>query len=109
VIANSEGDASRFRQILVEYNNAPQVTRERMYLDTVQQVLASTSKILIDAKAGSNLLYLPLDKIVQMSGAALPESSGSPRPLQAPEPSAQPESGARSRDTLRGRERGERP
>ncbi|HZF19949.1 MAG TPA: FtsH protease activity modulator HflK [Burkholderiales bacterium] len=109
VIANSEGDASRFRQILVEYNNAPQVTRERMYLDTVQQVLASTSKILIDAKAGSNLLYLPLDKIVQMSGAALPESSGSSRSSQAPEASAQPESGARSRDTLRGRERGDRP
>ncbi len=109
VIANSEGEASRFRQILVEYNNAPQVTRERLYLDTVQQVLASTSKILIDARAGGNLLYLPLDKILQMSGATLPESAGSSRSSQTPEASAPPESGARSRDTLRGRERGERP
>lgn len=109
VIANSEGEASRFRQILVEYNNAPQVTRERLYLDTVQQVLSSTSKILIDARAGGNLLYLPLDKIIQMSGTALPEALGSPRSPQSPEASAPADSGARSRDTLRGRERGERP
>ena len=108
VMANSEGDASRFRQILVEYNNAPQVTRERLYLDTVQQMLASTSKIVIDAKAGGNLLYLPLDKIIQMSGGTLPESMGSTR-SQSPEASAPSDSGARSRDTLRGRERGERP
>jgi membrane protease subunit HflK len=109
VMANAEGEASRFRQVLVEYNNAPQVTRERLYLDTVQQMLANTSKILIDAKAGSNLLYLPLDKIIQMSGATLPEALGSSRSVQAPEVSAPPDSGARSRDTLRGRERGERP
>jgi membrane protease subunit HflK len=72
-------------------------------------MLANTSKILIDAKAGSNLLYLPLDKIIQMSGATLPEPLGSSRSAQAPEASAPPESGARSRDTLRGRERVERP
>ena len=109
VMANAEGEASRFHQVLVEYNNAPQVTRERLYLDTVQQMLANTSKILIDAKAGSNLLYLPLDKIIQMSGATLPEPLGSSRSVQAPEASAPADSGARSRDTLRGRERGERP
>jgi membrane protease subunit HflK len=108
VIANSEGEASRFRQILVEYNKAPQVTRERLYIDTVQQMLASTSKILIDARAGGNLLYLPLDKIMQMSGAASPELLGSQRSSQAAELPAPPEPGARSREALRPRERGER-
>ena len=108
VIANSEGEASRFRQILVEYNKAPQVTRERMYIETVQQMLASTSKILIDARAGGNLLYLPLDKIMQMSGAASPELLGSQRSSQAAELPAPPEAGARSREALRPRERGER-
>jgi membrane protease subunit HflK len=108
VIANSEGEASRFRQILVEYNKAPQVTRERLYIETVQQMLASTSKILIDARAGGNLLYLPLDKIMQMSGAASPELLGSQRSSQAAELPAPPEAGARSREALRPRERGER-
>jgi modulator of FtsH protease HflK len=109
VIADAEGEAARFRQILVEYNKAPQVTRERLYLETVQQVLASTSKVLIDTKAGGNLLYLPLDKIVQMSAAGtLPESPAATRP-QATEPPLPPDAGARSRDALRGRDRAERP
>jgi membrane protease subunit HflK len=108
VIASSEGEASRFRQILVEYNKAPQVTRERLYIETVQQMLASTSKILIDARAGGNLLYLPLDKIMQMSGAASPDLLGSQRSPQAAELPAPPEAGARSREALRPRERGER-
>ena len=66
VIANAEGEASRFKQILVEYNRAPGVTRDRMYLETMQQIMTSTTKIFIDARAGTNLLYLPLDKLVQM-------------------------------------------
>ena len=74
VIASSEGESSRFRQILVEYNKAPVVTRERLYLDTMQQIFSNTSKIYIDQKSGSNLLYLPLDKLIQMSG---PPQSGS--------------------------------
>jgi membrane protease subunit HflK len=109
VIANAEGDAARFRQIAVEYNKAPQVTRERMYLDTVQQMLANTSKILIDARAGSNLIYLPLDKIMQMSGPTPAEALGPTRAAPPAEASAPAEGGARSRDTLRGRERGDRP
>jgi membrane protease subunit HflK len=110
VIANAEGEASRFKQILVEYNKAPQVTRDRLYLDMVQQILASTSKILIDAKAGNNLLYLPLDKIIQMSTAsATPEGQASLPSARATEPPPAPDTGARSRDALRGRERGERP
>ena len=109
VVANAEGEAARFTSILVEYSKAPVVTRERMYLDTVQQILSSTSKILIDAKAGSNLLYLPLDKIIQMSGAAaLPEAAAAARPQQSDVAPA-PDPGARSRDTLRPRDREGRP
>jgi modulator of FtsH protease HflK len=108
VVANAEGDASRFRQILVEYNKAPAVTRERMYLDAMQQILSSSSKVVIDAKGGGNLLYLPLDKLMQLPAAgAAADAGGSPRPL-ASEP-APSDSGARSRDTLRNREREGRP
>jgi membrane protease subunit HflK len=110
VVANAEGEASRFKQVLVEYNKAPQVTRQRLYLDMVQQILASTSKVLVDAKAGSNLLYLPLDRIMQMTASgASPDGLAASRPAQSAEPSPAAESGARSRDALRGRERGERP
>jgi len=68
VVANAQGDASRFTAVVAEYEKAPQVTRERMYLDTIQQVMQNTSKVLVDQKGGQNLLYLPLDKIMQMSG-----------------------------------------
>ena len=109
VIANAEGEASRFKQILVEYAKAPGVTRDRMYLDTMQQIISSTSKIMIDAKAGSSLLYLPLDKIIQMSGAGtLPETPAASRPSGGDVAPAV-ESPARSRDALRGREREGRP
>ena len=74
VVAAAEGEASRFRQVLVEYNKAPAVTRERMYLETVQQIMSNTSKVMIDAKTGGNLLFLPLDKIMQMSAAGVLES-----------------------------------
>ena len=116
VVANAEGDASRFRQILVEYNKAPEVTRQRMYLDTMQQILSSTSKILLDTKGSGNLLYLPLDKLMQ-AAAAVPAASASGEaaamPLrQMPNLSAevppQLDSTTRSRDALRSRERGER-
>ena len=66
VVANAQGDASRFSQILTEYEKAPGVTRERIYLDVMQQIMQNSSKVLVDQKAGQNLLYLPLDKIMQM-------------------------------------------
>jgi len=107
VIANAEGEASRFRQVLAEYAKAPAITRERIYLETLQQVLSSASKIIVDTKASGNLLYLPLDKLMQQSGVAgLSESQASQR--ASPEPVVPAEAGARSRDSLRGRERGER-
>ena len=105
VIANAEGDASRFKQVLTEYAKAPGVTRERIYLDTMQQLLSSTNKILMDYRGSGNLLYLPLDKLMQQSGAGASQEPQAARP--APEPAA-PDSGPRSRDTLRNRERVDR-
>ena len=67
VVARAEGDASRFKQVAAEYTKAPQVTRDRMYLDTMQTVFQNTTKVLVDQKAGGNLLYLPLDKLMQMN------------------------------------------
>lgn len=104
VVANSEGDASRFKQVLVEYNKAPGVTRDRLYLDMMQQVFSSTSKIVVDQKSGSNLLYLPLDKLIHMSGS----SSSSAQTLDmpsAPPQESQPDTAARTREAFRGRER----
>jgi modulator of FtsH protease HflK len=104
VIASAEGDASRFRQVLTEYAKAPAVTRERIYIETMQQVLSSTSKIMMDYRGSGNLLYLPLEKLMQ--GAA-PGAEGAAAPRATPAEPAQ-DTGPRSRETLRGRERGER-
>ncbi len=66
-IAKAEGEAQRFEYLLTEYKKAPEVTRERLYIDAVQQVMASSSKVMIDVEGGNNMLYLPLDKIVNRS------------------------------------------
>ena len=110
VIANAEGDASRFKQILVEYNKAPAVTRERMYQDMMQQVLSNTTKVLVDSsKGGNNLLYLPLDKLMNMSGQGTPPPPVmlDATPKSNPAPAAQDDS--RTRDTFRSRDREDRP
>jgi membrane protease subunit HflK len=108
VIANAEGEASRFSQILAEYQKAPQVTRQRMYLDTMQTVMNNTSKVLVDQKGGNSLLYLPLDKLQQIVSQPY---SGAPEVLsQAPAtttPSIPVDT--RSRDALRNRDREDRP
>ena len=64
VIANAEGDADRFLKLLKEYKRAPEVTRKRLYMDSLESVLSSSSKIMIDIKEGNNLMLLPLDKII---------------------------------------------
>lgn len=69
VIADAEGDTSRFTQLAGEYNEAPGVTRERLYLETMQEVLGSSGKVLLDIESGGPLIYLPLDKIIQRSAA----------------------------------------
>lgn len=70
VVSRAEGDAKRFEQLLTEYTKAPAVTRQRLYLDAVQEVMANSSKILVDVENGNNLLYLPLDKMMQQSPAS---------------------------------------
>ncbi len=118
LIATAEGDASRFKQINTEYAKAPEVTRSSMYLETMQQVYSSTSKVMVDAKGQGNLLYLPLDKLMQASGAmvASPESVGSSAEMPAQVRSGSPASNdsapqmvdkadVRSRDALRSRDR----
>jgi membrane protease subunit HflK len=112
VINTAQGDASRFRQILAEYEKAPAVTRERIYLDTMQQVLSATSKVIVDQKGGQNLLYLPLDRIMQMAAQnPAPTTIEAPRVNTAPEVSAPPplpvvqDPTVPRRDSLRSRDR----
>lgn len=118
IIATAEGDASRFKQVNTEYAKAPEVTRTRMYLDTMQQVYSNTSKVMIDAKGQGNLLYLPLDKLMQAAaiaptaGAAEPAATPAARPATAAASEAVPaqldrETRGRDsgRDSLRSRDR----
>jgi membrane protease subunit HflK len=100
VVEQSEGDASRFRQIVAEYNKAPQVTRDRLYIEAMQQIMSNTTKVLIDQKGGNSLIYLPLDKIMQMTGTGPGESAPKPEPAPAQESST-----TRSREAFRSRER----
>ena len=105
VVAAAEGDASRFTQVQAEYAKAPEVTRERMYFDTIQQVLSSTSKILIDQeKGGGNLLYLPLDKLIQSDSSALRSSAAAAR-SQNESQEFSSDAGSRTRESFRSRER----
>ncbi len=117
LMATAEGDASRFRQINTEYAKAPEVTRSRLYLETMQQVYANTSKVLVDAKGQGNLLYLPLDKLMQAAGIASPSALSTAEASSVP-PASPPSAGEpapvtdkmdkidmRSRDALRSRNR----
>ena len=70
VIANAEGESDRFTQILAQYQRAPVVTRERIYLETLEAILARSTKVFVDTKGGNNLLYLPLEQLVQRRAAA---------------------------------------
>ena len=110
VVAQAIGDSERFRSVLAEYQKAPAVTRDRLYIDTMSQVYSNVSKVMVDSRSGSNLLYLPLDRLMQQSAANAPV----PAP-QAPASAAQtePSAGAaggdiRSRDGQRGRDRDSR-
>jgi membrane protease subunit HflK len=106
IVAQAQGDAQRFRSVLTEYQRAPQVTRDRMYLDTMQQNYANVTKVVIDSRQGSNLLYLPLDKLMQQvaSGEGAPAAAAPPAPAAPAAPAA---NDPRSRDNnnTRGRER----
>jgi membrane protease subunit HflK len=91
----------------VEYSKAPAVTRDRLYLDMMQQVLSNSSKVLIDQKSGASLLYLPLDKMLQIGGSPAATQELSPR-AATPETAPQPEGTSRSREAFRSRDREQR-
>jgi membrane protease subunit HflK len=116
VIATAQGDSDRFRKIMVEYNKAPAVTRERLYLEAMQQVFTNVSKVMVESKNNSNLLYLPLDRLMQQSavgapgapaasamGGATPAAPAPAPAAPAAEPSVPPptNSGPSLRDRLR--------
>jgi membrane protease subunit HflK len=100
VVAQAEGDAQRFRSVVDEYKKAPGVTRDRLYVDAMQHVFSNVSKVMVDSRSGSNLLYLPLDKLMQQAGAA--PAAPVPMPAEAPAPAT---TDSRSRDGGRSRER----
>lgn len=82
-IAAAQGDASRFTQLLREYRNAPRVTRDRLYLDSLESVLSNSSKVMMDVEGGNNLLYLPLDKL--LGGRASASGSGGTQMMRPPD------------------------
>jgi len=106
VIAQADGDAQRFSSVLTEYQKAPTVTRDRMYIDTMQQVYSNVSKVMVDTRNNSNLLYLPLDKLLQQTTVAAPTVVVPP--AAAAESPATSSGDARSRDNQRGRDRDSR-
>lgn len=118
VIANAQGEASRFKQISTEYQKAPAVTRERMYIEAMQQIFSSTTKVMVDSKNNNNLIYLPLDKLISQTGAApvvandgavvRPQSSTSSVVTPPPDPiplEEQVQRESRSRDSRDSRDR----
>ena len=122
VSAKAEGDAARFTQLVAAYTQAPEVTRERMYIETVSAILARTRKVIVDVpsggKGGSNLIYLPLDKLVEANAraaapaATMPEVSVTPAASATPAPPAAtpapPAATATESGDARGRDRAER-
>jgi membrane protease subunit HflK len=101
VIARAEGDSERFKSIQTEYQKAPQVTRDRLYLDAMQQIYSSVTKVVVDSKQGNNMLYLPLDKVMQMANNPSADTAAAPSAVvPAPAPAD-----VRSRDAGRSRDR----
>ncbi len=103
IVAQAEGDSQRFRSILAEYQKAPQVTRERLYVDAMQEVYSNVTKVLVDSKSGNNLLYLPLDKIMQLTGPNGATNAPSPSLPPSTAPTSTPatrslDNAARSRE-----------
>jgi membrane protease subunit HflK len=103
VIAQAEGDAQRFNRVYAEYQKAPTVTRDRLYIDAMQQIYSNVSKVMVDSRSNSNLLYLPLDKLIQQSAATVPLPGVGTPATESPVTSSGVD--VRSRDGQRSRER----
>ena len=82
VVARAQGDAQRFEDLLTEYRKAPAVTRERLYIETIQEVLSANAKVLVDVEGGNNMMYLPLDQILKQQDARRQSSGESSEPLE---------------------------
>ncbi len=112
IVAQAQGDAQRFKSVLAEYQKAPQVTRDRLYLDSMQQIYSNVTKVLVDSKQGSNLLYLPLDKVMQAAGQGNANESNAAAAVPAlPAGTAVPaipSNDPRTRDASRTRDRDSR-
>lgn len=103
LVAEAEGDAARFSSLFTEYKKAPAITRERLYLDAINDVMSNSSKIMLDVDQSNPLLYLPLDQLTKGGGASAPQSTSS-FSSAAPSTSSHSDSGARdSRSRDRGR------
>jgi modulator of FtsH protease HflK len=98
VVAQADGDSQRFKSVLTEYQKAPGVTRDRMYLDAMQQIYSSTTKILVDSRSGNNLLSLPLDRLLQQ-GQATVTVPAAPAPVEAAPAAPANDARSRSRDS----------
>ncbi|HEX4234851.1 MAG TPA: FtsH protease activity modulator HflK [Caldimonas sp.] len=105
VISQAEGDADRFSRQLAEYQKAPQVTRERLYIDTMREVYSNITKVMIDARNNTSLLQLPLDKLLQQAAASPAPGAAAPAAASGEAPAAAGAVDARSRDNQRGRDR----
>ncbi len=108
IVAQAQGDAQRFKSVLTEYQKAPKVTHDRMYLDTMQEIYSNVTKVLVDSSKGSNLLYLPLDKLMQQTQATTGDPSGAGTttpPANSSTPASTNSADSRSRDAARSRER----
>lgn len=101
----AKGNASRFEQVLTQYQRAPEVTRQRLYLDAQEQIMSSVSKVVVDQKGGNSLLYLPLDKLLATTGATLPNASSASQNLTSPALPEADVNSQRSRDASRSRDR----
>jgi modulator of FtsH protease HflK len=100
VESEAKGNASRFDQILTQYNKAPEVTRQRLYLDAQEQIMSNTSKVVVDQQGGNSMLYLPLDKLMATTGAG----SASAPPMVNNAPQKPQESEMDPREALRNRD-----
>lgn len=109
-IASAEGDAARFLQVLEEYKKAPEVTRERLYIEAMQEVFSNTSKVMVDGREGGSLLYLPLDKLMGAAGAAVAsdptrQQATTTTPSPSPRGAATDDYADTRREALRSRDR----
>lgn len=104
VVADAQGEASRFTQLLAQYQQAPEVTRRRLYLEAMEDIYANSSKVLVDTGKGNNLIYLPVDKILEQRRQPAAALAGQPNRAPAASAAAEASTATRDREDRRTRE-----